>query len=326
MITFIDSVSSLSFELENVMKRFDGKLSKEEYMKSIDMLRYINYYLQNKKVDEFLKTLNIKRYAKEREDIDKKNYKNIIKNKDEIKKLIEPLKERVKIDEPYTEHKIIRTDEMISNIKYFLRTTDKESYDLFLKMLDYEDLYETDKNVQKGIYDNNSKRAFIVFKNTHDINTELNIIYMVGNLLGEFKKKENYLDYEYLNNFKEYKGLYNELLFLESLNPSSRSFDTIRIYKKMLMKVRNSAVNVSKLLDTKNFKLAKDNISAINDFRYLMSFMLSVESLDNDKKKIIKRFIEDNNLFNSKVFDEINVNKEDVAEDFKKSYTKHINK
>lgn len=326
MITFIDSVSSLSFELENVMKRFDGKLSKEEYMKSIDMLRYINYYLQNKKVDEFLKTLNIKRYAKEREDIDKKNYKNIIKNKDEIKKLIEPLKERVKIDEPYTEHKIIRTDEMISNIKYFLRTTDKESYDLFLKMLDYEDLYETDKNVQKGIYDNNSKRAFIVFKNTHDINTELNIIYMVGNLLGEFKKKENYLDYEYLNNFKEYKGLYNELLFLESLNPSSRSSDTIRIYKKMLMKVRNSAVNVSKLLDTKNFKLAKDNISAINDFRYLMSFMLSVESLDNDKKKIIKRFIEDNNLFNSKVFDEINVNKEDVAEDFKKSYTKHINK
>ena len=59
-----------------------------------------------------------------------------------------------------------------------------------------------------GIYDNDNNRAFIFLENKNDIEIlEIELVYCISKLINEARKNaKSYIDYKYLNSFREYKS------------------------------------------------------------------------------------------------------------------------
>lgn len=328
---YLGSVSDLKFELENIRKRLKSPISRDDFIKSIDSLRVLNEYIKDPKIKHFLEKIDLKKYNKDKEKLDKKSYKNIVSNSKIIDDICSSFIDEEKVDYPYIKHSELGIKEMLLDLKIFFRNNDKEAYTLLKKMLDYDDLYETDEKVEEssGIYDNTNNRAFMVFKNTGDINTEIELVYGISKLNDEARKSASYKDYMYLNSFREYKAFENLFLFLKSIDASSKREDIIRVYKKMLMKAKRSAINTKKILDEKDYKsLCEDNnLKYLDDFKMLLGLMLgSFAASNKEYRKRIDSYVDSKepSLFNERMFKTLGLTSHDMIDDFKNNCKSYI--
>lgn len=323
---YLGSVENLKFELDNLKRRFDNSLSNDEYLRNYDNIKTLNDYINNPRIDHFISTLDNKKYTKEKEKLEKKCYKNIIRNKDMINSLCDGVKD-VREDIPYTLSSTITTVNMISEIKYFLRGHDKLTYKLFQKMLDFEDLYEDD-NLSYGteeIYDKESGRSFLIFKNSHDLMTEAHLVYALTSLSLN-TNTNSYGEYKYLDSYRDYKALLNELLFLDSMKSPSKEEDIKKIWNKLMMKERTSASKVKKILDSKDFKSFKSDNLSLDYFKFLLGFILASYSMSSFNRRKVDECIKSKNSSYKHLFKNLDVKSSELINDLEKNYVKHIYK